>query len=96
MHRVQVWGPVTLNEEGHGPKAPALLLGPLFSFRREREAETNSGLDLVSGSVMKGLSQPGFPPPGWGEGERREGVAGAGMCDKIKALSLPGPHLGFT
>lgn len=32
-----------------------------------------------------------------GGGERGQGLlAGAGMCDKIKAFGLPGPHLGFT
>lgn len=30
---------------------------------------------------------------GWGRGDRD---TRAGMCDKIKALLLPGPHLGFT
>lgn len=37
--------------------------------------------------------------PGVGRGEGKEtGTAGAGvgMCDKIKAFSLPGPHLSFT
>ena len=32
---------------------------------------------------------------GGGEGIRT-GKAGAGMCDKIKASRLLGPHLGFT
>ena len=32
---------------------------------------------------------------GGGEGTRT-GMAGAGMCDKIKASSLPGPHLGAS
>lgn len=86
---------------------PKLLLSPFLPLfclflRRgvglRREAEISSGLDLAGENGRKGLRCLLFHLT-WGEGGGKEtGTAGAGvgMCDKIKAFSLPGPHLSFT